>query len=216
MPHGVPIRVSTTVVNGKAAVNAEFNNAFASPVYATALKITDEQQMKITELLKNSRDGLLAEMAARNEAYNKQQSERNDKFSQCLISHNAKFDAMAVSLLTPAQMQTLEKERLKGIGLWALRKPEVRSALEMTEEQIKSAEDVLTRHPKQLPMLTLTAGGDFQKESEAFHKRARENGELFREHAEKQNQDLQKLLTESQQSKFTEMTGYRFTTGRSI
>ncbi len=218
MPHGVPIRVSTTVVNGKVEGDAELNNAFASPVYAKALKITDEQQMKIAELLRNSRDGLLAEMATRTEAYNKQQNERNDKFSQCLISHNEKFHAQVVSLITPLQMQKLEKERLKGIGLWALRKSEVRSALAMTEEQIKSVEDVLTRHPKQLPMpmVSHTIGGDFQKEAEAFHKRARENGELFREHIEKQNQDLQKLLTESQQNKFIEMTGYRFTTGPSI
>jgi len=216
MPHGVPIRVSTTVVNGKAEVNAEFSNTFASPVYAMALKITEEQQVKIAELLKNSRDALLAEMATRTDTYNKQQNERAEKFSHCLTSHNEKFHAQVVSLITPSQMQKLEKERLKGIGLWALRKSEVRSALELTEEQIKSVEDVLTRRPKQLPMVSPTIGGDFQKESEAFHKRARENGELFREHIEKQNQDLQKLLTESQQNKFIEMTGYRFTSGPSI
>ena len=216
MPHGVPSRVESYTGGGKTTVNAEFNNAFASPVIAMALKITEEQQVKIAELLKNSREALLAEMATRTDTYNKQQSERNDKFSLCLISHNEKFHAQVISLMTPSQMQKLEKERLKGIGLWALRKSEVRSALEMTEDQIKSVEDVLSRHPKLFPMVSLTIGGDFQKESEAFHKRARENGELFREHAEKQNQDLQKLLTESQQNKFIEMTGYRFTSGPSI
>ncbi len=216
MPHGVLTRQSTTIVDGKTKVEADFNNAFASPIIATALKITEEQQAKIAELLETSNDALLAEMAARNEAYNKQQSERTDEFSKGLKIHNEKFHTQVASLLTASQMQILEKERLKGIGLWALRKPEVRSALEMTDEQIESVEEILKRQPKQLPMVSPSIGGDFQKEAEAFHKRARENHELFQEHFEKQNQELQKLLSESQQSKFAEMTGYRFTTGRSI
>lgn len=217
MPHGMPIRVeSSTVVGGKAKVTAEFNNAFASTVMAAALKLTEAQQEKIAELLENSRDGLLAEMAARTEAYNQQQSERTNEFARFLKTHNEKFHAQAVALMTASQMERLEKERLKGIGFWAFKNPEVRSALELTDEQVQSIEAILSRPAPLMEVKFPSPGGDFQKESEEFHKRARANSELMQEHFKKQSQDIKDVLSESQRSKFTEMTGQQFLGGPSI
>ena len=217
MPHGIPTRVeSYTVVGGKATVTAEFNNAFASTVIATALKLTEAQLEKIAELLDNSRDGLLAEMAARTEAYNQQQGERTNELARFLKSHNEKFHAQAVSLMTASQMEKLEKERLRGIGVWALNKPEVRSALELTDEQVKAIEAILSRRVPQMEVKFPSPGGDFQKESEEFHKSAREQSEVVREHFKKQCQDIEDLLSETQRSRFTEMTGHQFPTGPTI
>ena len=217
MPHGVPTRVSvSTVVGGKPKVEAEFNNAFASTAIATALKLTEEQQEKIAELLENSRDGLLAEMAAKTEAQTQQQSERLNELARFVKTHNEKFHAQTVSLMTASQMEKLEKERLKGLGIWALKKPEVRSALELTDEQVQAIEAILSRRAPLMEVKFPTPGGDFQKESEEFHKSAREQGELIQEHHKKQNQDIKDLLSETQRSRFTEMTGHQFPNGATI
>ena len=216
MPHGVPTRVSTTVVNGKAKVTAEFNNAFAATGIATALKLTEAQQQKIAELLDNSRDGMLAEMAARTEVWNQPQSERTNEFARFLKTHNEKYHAQAVSLMTASQMEKLEKERLRGLGVWALSKPEVRSALELTDEQVEAIEAILSRRAPPMDVKFPSPGGDFQKESEEFHKSAREQGELIQEHIRKQNQDIKDLLSETQRSRFTEMTGHQFPNGPTI
>ena len=216
MPHGVPTRVSTTVLDGKAKVTAEFNNAFASTAIATALKLTEAQQKQIAELLDNSRDGMLAEMAARTEVWNQQQSERTNEFGRFQKTHNEKFHAQAVLLLTASQMERLEKERLRGIGVWALNKTEVRSALELTDEQVKAIEAILSRRVPQMEVKFPSPGGDFQKESEEFHKSAREQSELIQEHFNKQNQDITDLLSETQRSRFTEMTGHQFPNGPTI
>ncbi len=217
MPHGMPTRVeSSAVVGGKAKVTAELNNAFASTVMATALKLTEAQQEKIAKLLEDSRDGLLAEMAAKTESYNQQQTEQTNELTRFLKTHNEKFHAQAVSLLTPSQLEKLEKERLRGIGVWALNKPEVRSALELTDEQVKAIEVILSRRAPLMEVKFPTPGGDFQKESEEFHKSAREQGELIQQHHKKQNQDIKELLSETQRSRFTEMTGHQFPNGASL
>ena len=216
-PHGVPILVESYIVVGSPAkVKAEFNNAFASTAIATALKLTEEQQEKIAELLENSRDGLLAEMAANTEAQTQQQSERLNELSRFLKTHNEKFHAQAVSLMTASQMEKLEKERLKCLGIWALRKPEVRSALELADEQVQAIEAVLSRPAPLMEVKFPRPGGDFQKESEEFHKSAREQGELIQEHFKKQCQDIKDLLSETQRSRFTEMTGHQFPNGATI
>ena len=216
MPHGVPTRVSTSVVDGKVEVTAEFNNAFTAPAIAMVLKLKDEQQKKIAELLDNSRDGMLAEMAARTEAWNNQQGEQTNTIATFLKTHNEKFHAQAVSLMMPSQMEELEKERLRGIGLWALKKPEVRSALELTDEQVKAIEASLSRRAPEMEVKFPRPGGDFQKESEEFHKSAREHSELVQEHFRKQNQHIKDLLSETQRSRFTEMTGHQFPNGPSF
>lgn len=216
MPHGMPTRTSISVKDGKAVCDADFNNAFAPAVMIKALKLTEEQQTKIADLLKNSREDLLSEMAARTEAWNKWQADQTAKMSQPLQVHKEKFHAKAISLLTPSQMEQLEKERLKGLGLLALKKPHVCQALELTEDQQRAIDEIAGRVPKLLEIHGPAPGGDFQKESEAFFKRSRENNELMQQHSRKQNEDLQKVLSKSQQAKFTEMTGYVFVATPSI
>ena len=68
-PHGVPTSLSTTVVNGKANAAAELNNAFIAPDIQQALQLTEEQHKKIAEVLEKSREVVVAEMAARAQAY---------------------------------------------------------------------------------------------------------------------------------------------------
>lgn len=216
MPHGMPTRTSISFKDGKAVCDAEFNNAFTPAVMIKALKLTEEQQTKIADLLKNSREDLLSEMAVRTEAWNKWQEDQKAKMSQPLQAHKEKFHVQAVSLLTPSQIELLEKERLRGLGLLALKKPHVCQALELTEEQQRAIEEIAGRVPRLLEIHGPTPGGDFQKESEAFFKRSRENSELMQQHSRKQNDDLQKVLSKSQQERFTEMTGFIFVATPSI
>ena len=72
-PHGVPTSLSTTVVNGKANAAAELNNAFIAPDIQQALQLTEEQHKKIAEVLEKHREVVVAEMAARAQAYSNQQ-----------------------------------------------------------------------------------------------------------------------------------------------
>ncbi len=125
-------------------------------------------------------------------------------------------NAFASTVMTTSQMERLEKERLKGIGVWAFKKPDVRSALELTDEQVPAIEAILLRPAPQMEVKFPSPGGDFQKESEEFHKRAREHHELGQEHFKKQCQDIKDLLSETQRSRFTEMTGFQFPKGPTI
>ena len=136
--------------------------------------------------------------------------------TKALQAHVEMFRAQALIILSHGQMETLERERLRGLGFWALQKPNVRSSLQLTPEQISGIEPVLARQPPQLDFKPPTPGGNFQKEAEEFHQRARKHGQLMSEHHQQQSQDIEKLLTDSQRNKFTEMTGYRFLSGPSI
>ena len=155
-------------------------------------------------------------MTARTEAWNKQQSEQTNRIATFLKTHNEKFHAQAVSLLMPSQLEELQKQRLRGMGFWALIKPEVRSALELTDEQVKGVEAILSRRAPEMEVKFPRPGGDFQKESEEFHKSAREHSELVQEHFKKQNQHIKDLLSENQRNMFTEMTGHQFPNGPSL
>lgn len=216
MPHGMSTRTSIQVKNGETIVDADFHNAFAQPVMIKTLELTEEQQTQIANLLKDSREKLLEEITARTNAYNKRRAAQHEKASRPLQSHVDKFHVLAVSLLDASQLERLEKERLKGIGLLAFKKPHVCEALGLTEEQKKAIEEIASRVPKQLEYTPPTIGGDFQKESEAFFKKARENQDLMNAHVQKQNEDLQTVLSETQQKEFTEMTGYVFISKKSI
>lgn len=215
-PHGVPTSLSTTVVNGKANAAAELNNAFIAPDIQQALQLTEEQHKKIAEVLEKHREVVVAEMAARAQAYSNQQRKLAQETTKALQAHVEMFRAQALIILSPGQMETLERERLRGLGFWALQKPNVRSSLQLTPEQISGIEPVLARQPPQLDFKPPTPGGNFQKEAEEFHQRARKHGQLMSEHHQQQSKDIEKLLTDSQRNKFTEMTGYRFLSGPSI
>jgi len=215
-PHGVPTSFSTTVINGKANAAAELNNAFTAPDIQQALQLTEEQHKKIAEVLEKHREAVVAEMAARAEAYNNQQRRMAQEATKSLQAHVEMFHAQALAILSPGQMETLERERLRGLGFWALQKPNVRSSLGLTEEQISAIEPILARQPPQLDFKPPTPGGNFQKEAEAFHQRARKHGQLMGEHHQQQSKDIEKVLTETQRDRFTEMSGYRFVSGPSI
>ncbi len=100
--------------------------------------------------------------------------------------------------------------------LSVIERPAVQDILELTDEQVKAIEAILSRRVPQMEVKFPSPGGDFQKESEEFHKSAREQSELIQEHFNKQNQDIKDLLSETQRSRFTEMTGHQFPNGPTI
>lgn len=211
MPHGASRSIRTEVKDGQATTTVILHNAFENPELVRELKISEAQQKEITQILDELRPEIVAEIEASQKAYHQHETEKRKGFDELLKPHNEQFSAKAVSLLTVSQLATLEKERYAGLGFTALQKPQVVMALNLTAEQSKAIANILAQKVPNLEMPMIAPSStpeEFQKHSEEFHKRARQNSEKYRAHHEKQSKEIHAVLSEEQRTRFTEMTGF--------
>ena len=213
MPHGSTRDIRTEVKDGQVTTTVVLHNAFENPELVKELKLSDAQQKDITKILDELRPEIVAGIEASQKAYHDRESKKRAAFDELLKAHNQQFHAKAVSLLTAAQSSTLEKERFRGLGMSALKRPQVVAALNLTQEQSKAIDGILSQRGPimEMPMMAHSSSPEeFQKHAEEFHKRARENGEKFRVFQQKQSEEIHGLLSEEQRKEFSRMTGYVF------
>jgi hypothetical protein len=213
LQHGATRDIRTEVKDGQVTTTVVLHNAFESPELVKELKLSDAQQKDIALILNELRPEIVAGIEASQKAYHDGESKKRTAFDELLMAHNQQFHTKVVTLLTAAQSSALEKERLRGLGLSALKRPPVVAALNLTEEQSKAVDDILSQRgpTMEMPMMTHSSSPEeFQKQAEEFHKRARENGEKFRAFQQKQSEELHALLNEEQRKEFSRMTGYVF------
>ena len=211
--HGETLDIRTEVKDGQVTTTVVLHNAFEHPELIKELKLSDAQQKDITRILDELRPEIVAGIEASQKAYHDRESKKRAAFDELLKAHNQQFHTKAVSLLTAAQSSALEKERFRGLGMSALKRPQVVAALNLTQEQSKAIDGILSQRgpTMEMPMMAHSSSPEqFQKHAEEFHKRARENGEKFRAFQQKQSEEVRGLLSEEQRKEFSRMTGYVF------
>jgi hypothetical protein len=143
--HGMPVEMTTKFENGKATVNVTLFNGFAEPSLVEALKLTEQQQTQLSQRVEQAEEEFIAATVKQLESNQLTEQARKQKLNELLAQHNGKIQAQAVAILTDEQTQRLQKERLRGLGIRALEKPEVEQALQITSEQKASITGILKR-----------------------------------------------------------------------
>ena len=213
--HGETLDIRTEVKDGQVTTTVVLHDAFEHPELVKELKLSDAQQKEISKILDELRPEIVAEIESSRKAYHDRESKKRAAFDELLNAHNRQFHTKAVGLLTAAQSSTLGKERFRGLGLPALQKPEIKAALNLTEEQSKAIADIQTRPAPQVEIPTVQEMTPPVSQEE-FHKRALESGQKIREFMDRQSKDIGAVLSDEQRITFTGMTGHQFPRDRGI
>jgi hypothetical protein len=213
--HGETLDIRTEVKDGQVTTTVVLHDAFEHPELVKELKLSDAQQKEISKILDELRPEIVAEIESSRKAYHDRESKKRAAFDELLNAHNRQFHTKAVGLLTTAQSSTLGKERFRGLGLPALQKPEIKAALNLTEEQSKAIADIQTRPAPQVEIPTVQEMTPPVSQEE-FHKRALESGQKIREFMDRQSKDIGAVLSDEQRITFTGMTGHQFPRDRGI
>ena len=213
--HGETLDIRTEVKDGQVTTTVVLHNAFEHPELIKELKLSDAQQKDITKILDELRPEIVAEIQVSRKAYHDRESKKRAAFDELLNAHNRQFHTKSVGLLTAAQSSTLEKERFRGLGLAALQKPQIKAALNLTEEQSKAIADIQTRRAPQMELPTMQEMATPVTQEE-FHKRALESSQKIREFMDRQSEDIGAVLSDQQRITFTQLTEHQFPRARGI
>jgi hypothetical protein len=211
MPHGMVMAVSIPASSEHGCQAGELNNAFSPPAIVRALQLTQEQQDRIAELLVQATPAIHDCLTTAQAAYHNKERERARRIAAPVQEHNESFHIQAEQLLTPSQLDILDKAVLRELGIRALMKPGIRDQLQLSDEQRKSIDELFSRPmPRQPEFAGFTKGGDFQRQAAEFHKWTQDNFEASRRHLSQRDRDIAAVLSSDQRHQFSEITGHQF------
>lgn len=215
LPHGVPLPRQGFGAPPQPG-QVEYRNAFTDRDARAALRLTDEQQAKIQNLLDAFAIESARDMSARTASANQQQDDSRKRLRDQVVSHNRAFQTQAKGLLTETQWQILVRERWQTLGLKALLKPEVAERLELTSAQRESIAESLTLRPLPPPTPFAFFGPngaqlsreEISKRHDEHFKQLQENQRQLIEQAKQGERDAWNMLTPRQRAEFEKLTGF--------
>ncbi len=213
--HGYSGYSTTPTDPGKFTVEVTMHNAFDDEWVVEVLKLTDEQQQKIAKLLKDFTPEIIALITLSHEEYQRlvkqREVKRTEILNEPLRTHNAKFNAPIMALLTEQQTARLQKESFRQLGIRSLGNPDVIRELGITETQSAAIASALQKPgPKFSDMKPPAAGEDSTKRFERFRQQSDEHSRLTFEHLNAVERQVIALLSDRQRQQFQELTGYKF------
>lgn len=211
MRHG-STSARTSSQNGKTTVVCSIHNAFTIDAIAEHFKVTSEQRDKIAKIVEQATTETNLQMTRSQEIQNRNQLRRAEQLEGLLREHIARVNAPLNNLLTPEQLSRLHREQFQGKGLKALQSPAMVKELQLTESQIHEIEELLKQPAPSPPNFNpLEHGVEFGIQSPKFQKLKAEYGVKYQEYKKRIDGELQKLLTEPQLQRFTQLSGYQLT-----
>ena len=219
-PHGMTSKSATHYerAGGGVIVVLKLTDYFATEDVAKTRGITADQQKKIAESIREAETELTRETEEAAREQQRQQPEKHKFLKQKLDENLDATNQKIRALLTESQIAFLQKEKFGGLGIRSLRDPEVKSALELTDEQKLQIETILARKPEGIrnDLIRLTAfsqtddfekrSADMRKQSEELVKTQEENNRRYQEHTRTQHAELWKILSEKQIKTLRQMT----------
>lgn len=209
--HGMPVEYNTKVENGKATVHVKLFNGFAEPSIVEMLKLTEQQQTQLSQRLEQAEEEFISNTVKQIELHHNAEQALKDKLNEQLKRHNEQFQSQVVAILTDEQSQRLQKERLRGLGVRALEKTEVKKELQLTSEQSAAIAAILQKPAPAFPVIKPPVNAeDFRRHSDEFQAKSREHGRLVDQHVQSTLRQIEEKLSTEQKVKFTEMVGFQF------
>ncbi len=222
--HAMPEEIRTETRNGHSQISIRLFNYFAVPENAKALNISGEQQEQIAALLHETERAAEKSMTETHTQSQGSDAETNARINEIVNAfHKKNFDA--VFALPEKQTRILQEKKLQQLGIEALRLPEVRSELNLTEIQAVEIDAILNRPMSQQNYTTVVSDSEarklsrpapktqeesikqFEEHRKQFDAQVKESQKQFRTHNHRRHQDIWNLLTEEQRATLTTQTG---------